>query len=57
MCVRIRVQKGAGTSLVVHLAHQLQVLRRRDGMVVDEFAIAVPSHIVDKEGEIDGTSL
>jgi hypothetical protein len=42
---------GAGTSLVVHLAHQLRVLRRRDGMVVDEFAIAVPSHTVDKEGE------
>jgi predicted RND superfamily exporter protein len=40
---------GAGTSLVVHFAHQLRVLRRRDGMVVDEFAIAVPSHIVDNE--------
>jgi len=57
MSVRIRVQKGAGTSLVVHSAHQLRVLRRCDGMVVDEFAIAVPSHIVDKEGEIDGPSL
>ena len=40
---------GAGTSLVVHFAHQLRVLRRHDGSAVDEVAIAVPTHILGEE--------
>jgi hypothetical protein len=41
---------AAGVSLMVQFRHHRRVLRRHDGMVVDEFAIAVPTHIIGKEG-------
>jgi hypothetical protein len=41
---------GAATSLVVQFAHQLRVVGRRDGMVVDEFAIVVPRRAVGEGG-------
>jgi hypothetical protein len=34
---------GASTSLVAQFAHQLRVVRQHDGMVVDEFAVVVPT--------------
>ena len=34
---------GASTSLVAQFTHQLRVVRQHDGMVVDEFAVVVPT--------------
>lgn len=34
---------GASTSLIAQFAHQLRVVRQRDGVVVDEFAVVVPT--------------
>ena len=34
---------GASTSLVAQFAHLLRVVRQHDGMVVDEFAVVVPT--------------
>jgi hypothetical protein len=34
---------GASTSLAAQFAHQLRVVRQHDGVVVDEFAVVVPT--------------